>query len=111
MVVKVQGAKFVTCHGIYDEEKTVPNHFIVDCAVFFQNKDAELIVDYSVVYECMKSVMLTFKHTLEELINEIMISIKAKYSFIDKIDLEIKKINPPFSSDLAFVSVSESKVF
>jgi dihydroneopterin aldolase len=107
MKVKVQGAKFVVCHGIYDEEKVVPNHFVVDCAVFFDNPNHELVVDYSVVYALMKNTMEVPRDTLEELVDEIINKIRSKYSFVQKIEVEVKKMNPPFISDLEFVSVGE----
>ena len=108
MVVKVQGAKFIVCHGIYDEEKIVPNHFVVDCSVHFDNPKHELVVDYSVVYTLIKSTMETPRDTLEELVNEIIDKVKTKFPFIQKVEVEVKKMNPPFTANLEFVSVGES---
>ena len=107
MTVKVQGAKFIVCHGIYEEEKIVPNHFVVNCAVSFDNPSHKLVVDYSVIYSLVKVVMEIPRDTLEELIEDIIEKIKTEYSFVKKIEVEVKKMNPPFSSDLEFVSVSD----
>ena len=111
MVVKVQGAKFIVCHGIYDEEKKVPNHFVVDCTVSFDNPDHQLVVDYSEVYSLMKNTMEVPRDTLEELVDEIINKVKESFAFVNKIEVEVKKMNPPFSADLEFVSVSESRLY
>ncbi len=111
MIVKVKGAKFVVCHGVYDEEKIVPNHFMVDCAVHFENANHDLIVDYSEVYALIKSTMETPRDTLEELIDEVINKVKSTFPFAQRVEAEIKKINPPFTSDLEFVSVSEIRNF
>ena len=107
MIVKVQGAKFVVCHGIYEEEKVVPNHFVVNCSVFFDNPEHKLVVDYSVLYELIKNTMGIPRDTLEELVDEIISKVKSKFPFAHKIEVEVKKMNPPFTANLEFVSVGD----
>lgn len=109
MIVSVVGADFRLCHGVYDEEKYVPNHFVVDCFVHFENLGHKLIVDYSRVYQLIEVIMKKPKETLEELLSLIIETLKKEYPFISKIEVEIKKMNPPFSSNLKYVSVTDVK--
>lgn len=100
MIVALHGAEFFAYHGFYPEEQKIGNCFIVDIEVEFTptgniNEDnLDNTVNYERLYDIACDEMKLTKKLIETVVEAIIEQIKAEYTFVDSIQLSIKKLNP-----------------
>jgi dihydroneopterin aldolase len=100
MIIALHGAEFFAYHGFYPEEQKLGNCFIVDIEVEFtpsgdiNNDDLNNTVNYERLYDIACDEMKLTKKLIETVAKAIMDQVKAEYTFVDSIQLSIKKLNP-----------------
>lgn len=116
--VGLEGIRFVSPIGFFEEERILKNEFLVNISVTFEiddlhnnNDDLGNTVDYSQLYAICEYYFKKEYKLIESVAHEILNNIKANYPFIDIIHLRINKLNPPIKAEIrnSFVELSYSK--
>jgi dihydroneopterin aldolase len=99
--VKLKGIEFHAFHGFYKEENQLGNRFTLDLQVESSFKNAMIrdqlddTIDYVKLYQIVKSHMAEPVKLLEHLAHLIIQDILNIYPESKKIEVKIKKHNPP----------------
>jgi len=109
--VSLEEVRFYSPIGFYEEEQILGNEFFVTVSVSFpfKNPDAEDLentINYEEIYRILVEVMSPRRKLLESAAEDILNKLVETYSSVQKIDVRIRKSNPPFGGDLANSVVS-----
>lgn len=100
MIVALHGAEFFAYHGFYPEEQKLGNCFIVDIEVGFtptgnvQEDKLNNTVNYEHLYDLVCEEMKITRKLIETVAQSIIGQVKQQYTFVDTIQVTIKKLNP-----------------
>ena len=101
IIISLHGAEFFAYHGFYPEEQKLGTRFIVDAEVSFlpgsdlkEDKIANT-VDYEQLYKIVEKEMKHTRKLIETVAQAIAGEIKNKFPFVDRVQVSVKKINPP----------------
>lgn len=103
--------EFYGYHGCFAEERKIGTHFLVDISFETDSSLAERTdnvedtVDYSKVYLLIKEEMQQSSHLLEHIARRIINRVKKEFPNINKINVNVKKLNPPVGGKMDYVSV------
>ncbi len=116
LTIKINAARFFAHHGLYEEERKVPNEFVVDLAVSFIPPDTVVnkmkeTINYVSLYELVKKHMLATTDLIETLATAIAEDIHIKYPQTKKITISIVKKFPPVINFSGNVDVTFTKEF
>jgi 7,8-dihydroneopterin aldolase/epimerase/oxygenase len=99
--ISLEGLEFFAYHGAYAEEQKIGNRYSVDVHIqtdlssaAASDKLAET-VNYEDVYLAVKQVMQNQHKLLEHIGYSIIQLIRQKYPFVQKVEVEVSKYNPP----------------
>ncbi|SDC11885.1 dihydroneopterin aldolase [Pedobacter soli] len=112
--VALKDVKCFALHGYYPEEQWTGNHFIIDLTTEFTPLGFDDELTQTVNYEDLNSIIRTeMKNTqklLETVLNNIISKVIEIYPFVEKIDVSMKKLNPPMPGQIghSFVQLSYS---
>ncbi|SDF73254.1 dihydroneopterin aldolase [Pedobacter terrae] len=112
--VALKDVKCFALHGYYPEEQLTGNHFIIDLTTEFTPTGFDDELAQTVNYEDLNSIIkVEMKNTqklLETVLNNIVIKVMERYPFVEKIDVSMKKLNPPMPGQIghSFVKLSYS---
>ncbi|HEY8784226.1 MAG TPA: dihydroneopterin aldolase [Mucilaginibacter sp.] len=101
ITIAIHGAEFFAYHGFYPEEQKLGNKFIVDAEVDFtpaNNLNEDKIVntvDYEQLYKIAALQMKQTRKLIETVAQSIADKIKEQYPFVNRVQVSIKKLNPP----------------
>jgi dihydroneopterin aldolase len=110
--VSLHGAEFFALHGFYPEEQLTGNKFVIDIDVEFSttaNLKHDHIADtvnYEQLYAIAEDEMRHTRKLLEAVAQAIADRIRTDYPFIEKIRVELKKLNPPLKGRVAYSAVT-----
>ncbi|WP_099365333.1 dihydroneopterin aldolase [Sphingobacterium sp. 1.A.4] len=109
--VSLEEVRFYSPIGFYEEEQILGNEFFVTVSVSFpfKNPDSEVLentINYEEIYRILVEVMSPRRKLLESAAEDILNKLVETYSSVQKIDVRIRKSNPPFGGDLANSVVS-----
>ncbi len=102
--------EFFAYHGCFREEQLIGTKFVVDLCVETDTTAAEKsdylhdTVNYTALYNAVKTEMEQKSHLLEHVAKRILVSICGQFPAISGIDLTISKLNPPVGGKMAQVS-------
>ena len=114
--VALKDVKCFALHGYYPEEQLIGNHFIIDLSTEFTPTDFHDDLAQTVNYEDLNSMiraeMKNTQKLLETVLNNLISKVIEKYPFVEKIDVSMKKLNPPMPGQIghSFVKLSYSAV-
>lgn len=110
--VSLHGAEFFALHGFYPEEQLLGTKFIIDIDVEF-NSDADMThdhiantVNYEQLYTIAEEEMRHTRKLLEAVAQAVADKIRANHPFVEKIRVELKKLNPPLKGPVAYSAVT-----
>lgn len=107
--------EFFAFHGLYEEERVVGNNFFVSLDVDFESTQKIFAisetVDYTEIYEIVKSRMKISTNLIEVVAEEITAAIHQKFPQVKQIKISIQKSNPPIIGFKGNVGVSLQKKF
>ena len=107
---------FYANHGLYTEETLSGNRFVVNIATYYtpsQKIEEQLskTVDYEVLASIIKKRISITSDLLETIVEDIISETKKQFPFIEKVEVSLKKLNPPLGLNCASSEVSVTKTF
>ncbi len=113
MIVALRAAEFFAYHGFYPEEQHTGNCFIVDIeAEFTPSTDNGLYTDdindtvnYEELYDIAAKHMQQPQKLIETVAALILEDVKARYGFLDRINISIKKLNPLAGAKVKYTEI------
>jgi dihydroneopterin aldolase len=112
MIVSLNGAAFFAYHGFYPEEQKIGNHFIVDIDVEFtlatnmSEDNLDNTVNYEWLYNMVCEEMKITRKLIETVAQSIIEQIKLQYPFAQKVQVQIKKLNPLVGAKTRYAMVT-----
>ena len=106
--ISIHGAEFFAYHGFYPEEQKLGNKFLVDVEVSFlpltNLKEDKLsnTIDYEQLYNMIDEQMKHTRKLIETVAQAIVDQIKDNYPVVEKIQISIKKLNPPLKGKVDY---------
>ena len=110
-IIQVHGIRTYSFHGCLHEETKIGGDFEVDVDLWVDFKEAAIeddlrkTINYCVVNEVVEEEMAVRSDLIETVAYKVVNRLKFSYLQIDKIRVQIRKINPPLDGDVKFVSV------
>lgn len=108
-IVALKEVKCFAYHGFYPEEQIIGNHFIVDLSTAFIPHNFEDNLADTVNYEHLNAIihqaMKQTQKLLETVLHQIIKDVLALYPFVEKIEVTIRKLNPPMVGEIGASSV------
>lgn len=100
MIIELKGLRFHAFHGLFPEEKETGNNFEVNLLVSFVPncaiiRNLDSTIDYARLYELLRVEMQKPRTLLETLAMEIAELIHSLFPEVRKIDISIRKDQPP----------------
>lgn len=98
--VSLRGMKFYAFHGYYDFERRIGNNFEVDITATISidsdpNDRIEATINYEDMYDICRRYMEMKYLLLESLAFDIAYAIKSAHPIVDKVEVQLTKLNPP----------------
>ena len=110
--IRIQQMEFYAYHGHFKEEQIVDNKFLVDLSIEANMDTASLsddlkdAVNYQQAYQLVKAEMEKKSHLLENIARRILDVLCDELAGIEKVNVEVAKMNPPVGGKMDCVSVS-----
>lgn len=115
LTISLEDIKFHSGHGIYPEEKTIGNDFIVDVSVSIEDKEPvehlSQTIDYEKVYEIISIEMNKATPMLETLAYSCISGIKKIFPQSKTIKIKISKLHPPMKGEIGKSTITLDKTF
>jgi len=111
ITIAIHGADFFAYHGFYPEEQKLGTKFIVDVEVDFTPvnnlKDDKIAntIDYERLYKILALQMKQTRKLIETVARSIADEIKIQYPFVEKVQVSIKKLNPPLEGKVDYSKI------
>ena len=108
MTISIHGAEFFAYHGFYPEEQKLGNRFLVDVEVSFlplanlRDDKISNTIDYEQLYKIVDEQMKHTRKLIETVAQAIADQIKNSFPSIEKLQVSIKKCNPPFKGRVEY---------
>lgn len=115
-IIRIKKATFYGYHGVMSEEQSVGGKFEADVDIYTNFSEAAKkdalsgTINYQKVYKFLYQMALEHKYYLiESLATKIADELLIKYSTITKIDVRIRKNNPPLGGVVDCVEIEVIK--
>jgi 7,8-dihydroneopterin aldolase/epimerase/oxygenase len=115
--IGLKDIRFYAFHGFYPEERVIGGYYHLDIMVEtgpFKIKDPndlEQTVNYEVIYSIAKQVMEKPTALLETVCQEITELLKIRFSTLRKIEISLRKMNPPLAGEVGAAVVEWNSNF
>lgn len=112
MIIALEGMEFFARHGVHKEERENGNYFDVNVSLSYPaemaaaNDDLSGTLDYSAVYEIVKSEMAIPSLLLEAVAKRIHDQIRKNYPEAKQIQVAVAKLNPPIGGKCSKAKVT-----
>jgi len=98
--ISLHNVRFRAYHGLYPEERQKGNDFVVNMDVIYTPAsqlitDIDETIDYARLYTIMNAVMEKPVDLLETVAQSICREIQQAYPQVQKVLVEVQKLNPP----------------
>ena len=109
--IKVYGIRTFSYHGCLPEETKIGGNHIVDVDLWCDfsasalTDDLSKTIDYCDVNSVVEDQMAKPCKLIETVAYRIVNQLKKEMDQLEKVRVEIKKVNPPIDGDVNFVSV------
>ena len=109
--IKLKDIKIYAYHGCLSEENLIGGEYLVNLSVFSNLKKSSLsdelkdTIDYVSLLNIVKKEMLSPSKLLENVVNRVVDKIFLVFPKINKVSLEVSKLNPPINGNVFSVSV------
>jgi len=116
ITIQVHKVHLHAFHGIHPEERVLGNTFEVSLDVMYEEgdnafEDISNTIDYTILFEIIKSRMQTPTALLEKLAKDIIDEVKNKFLFVCGISISIYKLNMPIENFQGKIGVRLEKKF
>ncbi|MCC8408074.1 dihydroneopterin aldolase [Mucilaginibacter sp. UR6-1] len=112
ITVSLNGVEFFAFHGFYPEEQLIGGQYQINVEVVFEPAgelaadELNYTVNYEVLYNICCKEMKKPRKLIETVANSIIDEIKKHYPFIERIDVSLKKMNPPMPGPVNYSAVN-----
>ena len=109
--IKLKDIKIYAYHGCLSEENLIGGEYLVNLSVFSNLKKSSVsdelkdTIDYVSLLNIVKKEMLSPSKLLENVVKRVVDKIFLVFPKINKVSLEISKLNPPINGNVFSVSV------
>jgi len=109
--INLNDAEFFAHHGFYPEEQVLGTRFIVDISVSFapqgnlREDEIDNTVNYEQLYNIARDEMKVTRKLIETVAQSIHDKIKSEFSFVSRIRVCLKKMDPPLKGKVGHSSV------
>jgi dihydroneopterin aldolase len=109
--IKLKDIKIYAYHGCLSEENLIGGEYLVNLSVFSNLKKSSLsdelkdTIDYVSLLDIVKKEMLSPSKLLENVVKRVVDKIFLVFPKINKVSLEVSKLNPPINGNVFSVSV------
>lgn len=113
--IKLKNIRIFSYHGCLDEEGKIGSDYRVDLCVkgdlsLSAKTDAlKDTIDYVHLNKIVKEEMAVRAKLLETVAERILNRVLKELDLVQKVKVEVSKINPPIGGNVAMVTVSRSK--
>jgi dihydroneopterin aldolase len=110
-VINIEGIKLYAYHGVLGEEQVIGQEYIIDVFIdtdfseAAKHDDLTKTIDYSNVYQIVKSEMAIKSRLIEHVGQRIVDALLKQIPLIQKVDVKVNKLNPPVHGYIEKVSV------
>lgn len=116
ITIELKQLRFLAYHGLYAEERKTGNEFEINLSVAYQPPSDTITgisdtVNYSGLYELLKTEMQNPRHLLETLVMEVAEVIHLSFPQIKKIEISITKLHVPIAKFTGTAGVRFSKEY
>ena len=114
-VIKIKNIRVYAYHGCLVEEGKIGSDYRVDLTVKANlSKSAKTdnlsdTVDYVHLNKIVKEEMAVRSKLLEQVAERILSRILREISLVDKVAVEVSKLNPPIGGNVAMVTIEMAK--
>ena len=114
-VIKVKNIRLYAYHGCLDEEGKIGSEYRVDlCVEADLSKSAKSdnlsdTVDYVHLNKIVREEMAVRTKLLETVAEKILKRILIEISIVQKVTVEVSKVNPPIGGNVAMVTIKMKK--
>lgn len=110
LYIELINLKFYAFHGLYDEEKVLGNHYVVNLKAGWQGKEMVLklheTIDYTAVHRIVSNCMAEPTPLLETVAGKIRQAIVQQFPLVEELFISIHKLYPPVNNFEGSVGVS-----
>ena len=109
--IKLKDIKIYAYHGCLREENLIGGEYLVNLSVFSNLKKSSVsdelkdTIDYVSLLNIVKKEMLSPSKLLENVVKRVVDKIFLVFPKINKVSLEVSKLNPPINGNVFSVSV------
>ena len=112
--IHLKNLEFFAHHGVYPEEKVLGNTFRVNASVWLSNPGSvvnrlEDCINYEDLFAIIKGRMEKPEPLLETLVMQIAETMLGQFEAIQKVFVQIEKVNPPIEKYKGGIAVSYEK--
>jgi dihydroneopterin aldolase len=110
-LLNLDGMAFYAHHGYYTEERKRGNNYLVDVQVSCDldkagdSDDLDDTVNYETIYKICQRQMDDPRHLIEAVVKSIAQDIKAAFSDVEYVRVELKKLKPELGGPVHHASV------
>ena len=110
-VIEINGLRLYAYHGCLEEEAAIGANYIIDLKIHTDysaaaiSDDLSRTVDYCIVYDLVKAEMAIRSRLIENVACRIAYRIKNGIRNISRVEVKVKKLNPPVNGEIENVSV------
>ncbi|MEW7280488.1 dihydroneopterin aldolase [Aquimarina sp. 2201CG1-2-11] len=114
-IIKLKNIKIYAYHGCLVEEKKIGSDYRVDLKIqadLSQSAASDILsetVDYVHLNHIVKEEMAIRSKLLEHVAERILVRILDELPLVDKVIVDVSKINPPIGGNVEMVTISRSK--
>jgi dihydroneopterin aldolase len=114
-VIAIEGMDFYSYHGHFEEESIIGTRFKVDLYLHTDTSKAQTsdhlhdTVNYLEVYQCVKKQMETPSYLIEHVARRIVDAVMLRFENVEKVNLKLRKMNPPLGGQIESVSIELSQ--
>jgi dihydroneopterin aldolase len=116
IIIELKNLKFFATHGMYQEELKVGNEFVMD--IYIESRAPKEIitsidqtVNYVEVYQIAEEEFSHRHQLLETCVMKIADKLEKHFPDIEKLTINVRKMNPPITNFSGSVGISYSKSF
>ena len=109
--ILLENVEFYAYHGVFEQEKTVGNTFIVnlkigaDVSLAAESDNVADTISYAQVYEVVRREMEIPSKLIEHVAKRIIVRLKKEFPEIETVEIKLSKRNPPVGGQIEYASV------
>ena len=111
----LENIAFYAYHGVFPEENITGNTFVVtltlnlDLQKASETDNLDDTINYQLVYDVVEAEMKIQSQLIEHVAGRILRAVMSKFPQIEKVEIRLKKLNPPLGGQVESATVVMSQ--